>query len=433
HILVDEYQDTNLLQCEIVDRLATTHRNLMVVGDDAQSIYGFRGANPDNMLQFAKRWPEAQLHKLEINYRSTPEILALANQSIQNNLFQLPKQLEAVRPSGQLPALVSVRDADVQAAFIAQRVLELVDEGIALKDMAVLYRAHHHSLELQVELTSREIPYMVRSGVRFFEQAHIKDILAYLRIIENPRDEISWLRILKMQPGIGRSGALKTIRQLMEATEPLDYATGIDPGQLPARSRAGLAQLQTQLKRILSDDIRTNPSRVILALLENGYRELLPTLYPNPQSRLDDIEQLAQYSEHFDSPVSFLSELNLLSEFGSETLVDTKHADDMLTLSTIHQAKGLEWKVVFVIGLNEGLFPHPRAINEEGGLEEERRLFYVSTTRTRDELYLVSPLVADRHGRRRVVMKPSRFIPEIDKPELIERWSVENEPRQTGH
>jgi len=428
HVLVDEYQDTNALQCELVDRMAAVHGALTVVGDDAQSIYAFRGADPKNMTKFHERWPEACLFKLETNYRSTPEVLSLANQSIQNNRQQIPKELSAVRPGGTLPAQVTVRDVNMQASFVAQRVTELAADDVSLRDMAVLYRAHNHSLELQVELTRREIPYVVRSGVRFFEQAHIKDVLSYLRILENPRDELSWIRLLKMQPGIGRSGAASLFRKLQHNADPLDYALGLEPQEIPARARKGWQQLCVQLQPMTDPVIRQDAAALIESLMAGGYRALLPELYPNAQSRAEDIEQLALYAVHFESPSAFLSELNLLSEFGAETTADKSRPEDHLTLSTIHQAKGLEWKTVFVIGLNEGLFPHPRSLHEEGGEEEERRLFYVSVTRCKDELYLLAPLVVDRRGQSRSVIKASRFVKEVDSPNLLERWSVADSP-----
>src|ERR687889_198729 len=204
HVLVDEYQDTNRLQAEIVDLLAVRHRNVMVVGDDAQAIFAWRGAEWANIYEFPKRYPEARQYRLEQNYRSTPEIIGLANVSIASNRKQFPKQLRAVRPSlGLQPALVPCRDADQQAAFVASRVLELRDEGVPLSELAVLYRSHYHSLELQLELTRRGIPYRVRSGMRFFEQAHIKDVVSYLRLVANPRDELAWKRVLRLIPNVG--------------------------------------------------------------------------------------------------------------------------------------------------------------------------------------------------------------------------------------
>jgi DNA helicase-2/ATP-dependent DNA helicase PcrA len=426
HVLVDEYQDTNSLQCDIVDLLAAAHKNLSVVGDDAQSIYGFRGANPDNMLGFRERWPSAQVYKLETNYRSTPQILNVANRSIQHNRNQLEKQLSATRPPGTLPGLVSVKDTDMQAAFVAQRVMELAGEGIGLGDMAVLYRAHSHSLQLQVELTRRSIPYVVRSGVRFFEQAHIKDVLAHLRLLENPLDELSWLRVLKLQPGIGRTTALRIWEQTRREPEPLDFIVRRYPSaKLPSRGRSGFKQLQQLLAEMTREEVRSRASLAIGSLLEHGYRKLLPNLYLNPESREEDIEQLAAYSDHYEDLRTFLSELNLLSGFSTEEVLGGTRPEDALVLSTVHQAKGLEWKIVFVLSLNEGFFPHPWALNEADGGEEERRLFYVALTRTMDELYLVTPLVADRSRQRRVLMKPSRFVTEIDVEDMLERWDVE--------
>jgi DNA helicase-2/ATP-dependent DNA helicase PcrA len=426
HVLVDEYQDTNSLQCDIIDRLAVVHRNLSVVGDDAQSIYGFRGANPDNMLRFRERWPDARVYKLETNYRSTPQILQVANRSILHNHNQLEKKLSATRPPGPVPALVSVKDAEMQAAFVAQRIMELAGEGIPLGDMAVLYRAHSHSLLLQVELTRRSIPYIVRSGVRFFEQAHIKDVLAYMRLLENPLDELSWLRVLKLQPGIGRTTALKIWEQARQEPEPLDFVIHrYSASQLPSRIATGFQQLQKMLMEISKEEVRRRPSLVIQSLMENGYRELLPNLYLNPESREEDIEQLAAYSDHYDDLRTFLAELNLLSGFTTEEVLAGAKPEDALVLSTVHQAKGLEWKIVLVLNLNEGFFPHPWALNEADGSEEERRLFYVALTRTMDELYLITPLVADRAGQRRVLLKPSRLVTEIDEDDMLERWNVE--------
>src|SRR6478672_7014936 len=225
HILVDEYQDTNRLQAELIDLLAVKHRNVMVVGDDAQSIFAWRGAEFTNIYEFPKRYPEAALYKLETNYRSTPEILGLANVSIACNRRQFPKMLKAVKRSKDFkPALVPCSDVEQQSAFVASRILELRDSGTSLEDMAVMYRSHYHSIELQLELARRNIPYRVQSGVRFFEQAHIKDVVSYLRVIVNPRDELAWKRILKMIPGVGRATANRIYESIAMSEPPV--ATG---------------------------------------------------------------------------------------------------------------------------------------------------------------------------------------------------------------
>ncbi|HET7434781.1 MAG TPA: ATP-dependent helicase, partial [Thermoanaerobaculia bacterium] len=242
YILVDEYQDTNKIQADIIDAMASVRKNVMVVGDDAQSIYSFRGASFENILTFPLRFPEASIYKLETNYRSTRQILTLANASIAANRFQFRKELQAVRGDGPDPAVVGVDDVYEQAAFVAQRILELRDEGEKLGDIAVIYRSHYQSLELQMELSRRLIPYEIRSGVRFFEQAHIKDVLAYLKIVANTRDELSWKRMLKLYPKIGEKTAAEVWGRIGTAGNPLDaFLTGRRgaAGASPAGSSAG--------------------------------------------------------------------------------------------------------------------------------------------------------------------------------------------------
>ncbi|MBS2026109.1 MAG: ATP-dependent helicase, partial [Deltaproteobacteria bacterium] len=274
-VLVDEYQDTNKLQGDIVDLMAARHRHLLVVGDDAQSIYGFRGAHFENILKFPERWPETQRLMLTVNYRSSPQILALANASIARNQKQFKKVLTSWRDPGVLPALVPLRDVHQQAQFVAQRLLELREEGIPLKEQAVLYRAHHHSMEIQMELMRRGIPFRVRSGVRFFEQAHIKDVLAHLRFLQNPRDELSFKRVIKLAPGIGAASADALWSHLAEAAragrDPRVELGKHDLDQLvPAKARSGLKRMRMCLAALAAPSMQSSPSEMITFILEDG-------------------------------------------------------------------------------------------------------------------------------------------------------------------
>ncbi|MDT7540169.1 MAG: ATP-dependent helicase UvrD/PcrA [Acidobacteriota bacterium] len=435
HVLVDEYQDTNKLQAEIVDLLAVKHRNVMVVGDDAQSIFAWRGAEWTNIYEFPKRYPEARQYKLEQNYRSTPEILALANVSIASNRKQFPKTLRAVRPSlGLLPALVPCRDADQQAAFVASRILELRDEGTSLEEMAVLYRSHFHSLELQLELTRRGIPYQIRSGVRFFEQAHIKDVLSYLRLVANPRDELAWKRVLKLIPNVGTATAGRVWEQLTFATDPLALVLrGGADAQVRQRGTSW-AEFRALLEELTKDETRNSPARQIELVLARGYEGHLSATYENADARLEDLRQLAQYSTRYNSTEEFLAELSLLSteRYGApqplagEDVVMGADEDELLTLTSVHQAKGLEWRAVFIIWAADGKFPSPRSMRDSEGEEEERRLWYVAVTRARDQLYITYPQVVQDRTRQTVLQRPSRFVMEVP-PELYEIWSLEEE------
>jgi DNA helicase-2/ATP-dependent DNA helicase PcrA len=461
HILVDEYQDTNKLQAEIIDLLAVKHRNVMVVGDDAQSIFAWRGAEFTNIYEFPKRYPDAQEFRLETNYRSTPEILGLANVSIANNRKQFPKMLTAVKRSRDFkPALVPCSDVEQQSAFIASRILELRDDGTSLEEIAVIYRSHYHSVELQLELSRRNIPYRVQSGVRFFEQAHIKDVVSYLRVIVNPRDELAWKRILKMIPGIGTATANRLFEQIRIGSEPSVVTDGLPQaederstglvlsGNFIERITSSSARLRSSapfrdflvlLELLSAQENRNNPSKQIALILEHGYERYLQENYENAETRAEDIRGLSLYAQRYDSTESFLSELALLSTerfkeptpLVGEDVVSAGEDDELLTLTSVHQAKGLEWKAVFIIWAAEGKFPSPRSLREIDSEEEERRLWYVALTRAKDELYITYPLLMTDYNRQTVLQKPSRFVTECP-PALFEIWNLEEESPTTS-
>jgi DNA helicase-2/ATP-dependent DNA helicase PcrA len=427
HILVDEMQDTNRVQIELVEALARHgHGNLTAVGDDAQSIYRFRGADYDNILRFERRNPGARVFRLEINYRSTPEIVAFTNDSIGHNLTGYRKTLVSARPPGMRPVSIPAGDVYEEADVICQLLLEGRDQGIALSRQAVLYRNHYDSIVLQGELMQRGIPYSVRSGLRFFEQAHVKDVLSYLRVLANPRDEAAWRRLLMLLPGIGQAKAGAVFATLAASADPLAaLATKEVMAAVPARSKGLFAAFVADLRKVRAANPEANPAAAIGAILQGGYPGTVRARYERPENRLADIEQLAVLAARYDSLERLVSDLLLAGDVYGMDTVSAEEPGEMLVLSTIHQAKGLEWSRVFIPRLVEDSFPHPRALDEVGGEEEERRIFYVAVSRAMDELYLVHPLLIARGGRGpSVIATPSRFLSEIDadlyEPAILE-------------
>ncbi len=436
-ILVDEYQDTNSLQCRFIELLTGPQGNLTVVGDDAQSIYSWRGADVSNILNFAEHWPRARTHKIEINYRSVPEVLNLANAAIAMNRGQVPKTLRPARESsGTLPALVALDSSSAQAAFIAQRILELQDEqGLDLNDIAILYRAHFHSMEVQMELTQRGIPFQITSGLRFFEQAHVKDVAAFMKFAVNRQDEVSFMRMVRLIPGIGNASAvklwtdwLKTEAAKSEAM-PASFSEILLPLKVPKKAKETWDQVAYVLDEMIGAEGRpAAPALMIRSIVEGVYEDYMKTKFKNYEQRQQDLEQLSNFSDRFTDPLEFLSQLSLLSGVDTDNKPDQQQQDrDAVTLTTGHQAKGLEWKVVFAIWLADGMFPHKRAIDEGGdtALEEERRLFYVTVTRAKDELYLTYPVINHLARDGDIMMRPSRFITDLPK-DLVEVWNVKS-------
>jgi DNA helicase-2/ATP-dependent DNA helicase PcrA len=454
-ILVDEYQDTNKLQSDLIDLLAARTKNVMVVGDDAQSIYAWRGANFQNIIRFPDRYPGAKIYKIETNYRSTPEILTVANAAIAANVAQYAKELAPARKSGMKPVVVACQDAAQQAAFVAQRALELRDEGIALNNMAVLYRSHFHALELQLELTRRNIPFSITSGIRFFEQAHIKDVTAYLKLVTNPRDELSFKRLVLLLPGVGGKGAGKLWQNYSAgiAKHPLTRpAATLSPSDgeragvrgapdnlrasiaatlqgcvksVPKKATLAWAQFATTISQLEAPDVRVSAAKMIPLVIEAGYDDYLKENFANYRTRLDDLKQLAIFAQQFNTVEDFLTQMALLTNVEAEDEQQTQNRDDeKIRLSTIHQAKGLEFDVVFSIMLCDGLFPSARSAETDEGLEEERRLFYVTITRAKNELYLCYPLLRAGYGNTGITMQqPSRFLEEIPK-ECVDEWNL---------
>jgi len=432
HLLVDEYQDTNAVQSELVDLLAAGGASVMAVGDDAQSIYSWRGADMGNILSFPERHPGCRVFKIETNYRSVPEILDLSNAAIRANRARFEKDLRSAREElGVKPALIPLEDPSLQAQFVAQRLLELRDEGVPLEEMAVLYRAHFQSLELQMELTSRGIPFAITSGLRFFEQAHIKDVAAFLRFVTNRRDETSFLRIVRLLPGIGAKGAEKLWREWLQTgwaprEELPEWTEVLRLKGVPKKAAKHWEQLGYILEEMTPGGEFAKPADMVYSVLEGMYDEHLRASYDNYENRRSDIEQLMSYGGNFDDVLEFLSQLSLLSGADGDPGGRREERDDeKVTLSSIHQAKGLEWKAVFLVWLADGAFPNGRIIeaDDEDMMEEERRLFYVALTRAKDELYLSYPLINPKSYSGDVIQRPSRFLDDFPK-EMVEEWRV---------
>ena len=453
-ILVDEYQDTNKIQADFIDLLARDHRNVMVVGDDAQSIYSWRGANFQNILEFPKRYSDAQVFKIEMNYRSVPEILQAANAAIAPNIEQFRKNLQPTRQSNAVkPAVVALNNGSEQAQFVAQRILELRDEDVDLNEIAVLYRAHYHALELQLELSRRGIPYQITSGIRFFEQAHIKDVISFLRFVANPRDEVAFKRMVKLLPGIGNRSA----ENLWNAWEKSQPVAGIgDPGSesvatpipggisdpsyssapgynfgerllamnVSARSKKHWVQLAHTLDEIAPGGQPNPPSEMITSVVEAIYEDYAKVNFTNYELRREDLSQLAAFARQFKDVKDFLSQLALISNLDAEAAPAQSGDREAVNLSTVHQAKGLEFHTVFVIWLTDGMFPSSRSLDTRTALEEERRLFYVAITRAKDELYLTYPHMRLTGGYGDIFQHPSRFLKEIPN-NLVEDWQVQ--------
>jgi DNA helicase-2/ATP-dependent DNA helicase PcrA len=428
-ILVDEYQDTNKIQADLVDLLTREHRNVMVVGDDAQSIYSWRGANFQNILEFPKRYPDAQVFKIEMNYRSVPEILEVANAAIAANVQQFRKRLSATRESKALkPALVALNDSGEQAQFVSQRILELRDENVDLNDIAVLYRAHYHAVELQLELSRRGIPYQITSGIRFFEQAHIKDVTAFIRVVANPRDEVAFKRMVKLLPGIGNRTAenlwCSWENSLAERGEISSWDERLLPMPVSTKSKKTWEQLAHTLEEIAPAGQPNTPSEMITSVVEAIYDDYAKVNFTNYELRREDLNQLAIFARQFKDVHEFLSQLALISNVDAEAAPNQIGDKEAVNLSSVHQAKGLEFHTVFVIWLTDGMFPSNRSLDTRDALEEERRLFYVAITRARDELYLTYPQMRLSGGYGDVFQRPSRFLQEIPN-DLVEDWQVQ--------
>jgi DNA helicase II / ATP-dependent DNA helicase PcrA len=427
HVLIDEMQDTNAVQIEIVEAIAAAGAgNLTAVGDDAQSIYRFRGADYDNILRFPDRHPGARLFQLDVNYRSTPQIVALTQASIARNQVGFAKELKSARPDGLLPLVVATGDAYEEAALICQQILEGRERGVHLGQMAVLYRNHHDGILLQGELLARGISYTIRSGLRFFEQAHIKDVLAHLRIVLNPRDEASWRRLLLLLPGIGAVKAGAIFRLIAQSDRPLEALESPEVMALaPSRSKGFLAGFIADLRLLRATKPERNPAAAVGAILKGGYPATVRLKYERPENRIADLEQFVLLAAKYDNLERLIADLLLAGDVYGMDSAANEGPDEVLVLSTIHQAKGLEWPHVFVPRLIEESFPHRRSLDEPGGEDEERRIFYVAITRAMNELTLTYPLTIAMAGRGPTVFTtPSRFLTEIDQV-LLERGEIE--------
>ncbi len=418
-VMIDEYQDTNILQYELVKALTRLNNNLMVVGDDSQSIYSFRGANFKNIIEFPKHFNDAKVIKIEENYRSTQEILNFANHIIDGAIEKFPKNLYTRQPDGELPAIVTAENENMQSQFIVNRVLELREEGVALEDIAILFRSSYHSFDLEVELNKANIPYIKFGGIKFVEASHVKDMIAFLRVVANHKDFISWYRILMLHEGIGPKKAQAIIDILSQPNFTFDFS-----GKMPVTKNVHnqlllLFELLNSIKKG-----KKSPTEKT-ELIYTYYTDLFKAKYDDHNKRKKDIETLINMSVNYKSLDSFLSDLALEPPQDSvNDLSDTKSDEEYLTLSTIHSAKGLEWHSVFIIHAMDGFFPGAQSLEKLDQMEEERRLMYVAATRAKKNLYVSYPMhIFDRYNGY-TISKRSRFLDGVDE-KLAEEWILE--------
>jgi DNA helicase-2/ATP-dependent DNA helicase PcrA len=418
-IMVDEYQDTNHLQAEVVRGLCKLKQNIMVVGDDAQSIYSFRGATFENIMNFPKIFPNTKVITLEENYRSTPEILNFTNKIYEAAINKYEKVLYTKKQSGELPVILAAINTNLQSKFIVDKVLDLREQGIPLSDIAVLFRSSFFSFDLEIELTKANIPFVKIGGIKFVETAHIKDVLAFLRISVNPKDAISWYRVLMLHEGIGP----KTAQKILEAVEAGELSILKDPEMIS--SKLLTEKLFPLFKLIFTIHTKPLTPTEKAELVTDYYYPIFKDKYDDFNKRKKDIEIFLNISANYNSVDALLADMAIeppidsMTEFGEED-----KEDEYLTLSTIHSAKGLEWHSIFIIHAVDGFFPSVRSMQKIETLEEERRLMYVAATRAKQNLFVSYPMnIFDRESGT-TFSKPSRFISEIT-PNLADGWLLE--------
>jgi len=437
YVMVDEYQDTNLLQADIVERLVGPGGNIMVVGDDAQSIYAFRGADIRNMTGFHERFPDAVRITLAENYRSYQPILNLTNAVIARSRETFDKQLFTSRSGGSLPVFVDMSDIYMQSAFVVQRVQELHEDGIPLSEMAVLFRSGFHSNDVELALHAAGLPFQKFGGFKFIESAHVKDVMAFLRVLQNPSDTVSWNRVLMMFEGLGQKTASDISEQLVAVFQSKTMEESLLPDSdedriysvffrfASRRFGTALLELATTLSKWGKIE---NPSLVLADLLVY-FKPLFEKRYDDAKRREPDFDTLMHLAAKHEDMATFVSELLIDPPQMSQVDAEAGGESDVLTLSTIHSAKGLEWKVVFILSLVDGYLPSFQAMGDMRQLEEERRLLYVAMTRASEQLYLLKPNVEAGWGQRvpgMVMSRPSRFLMEalLENSGLLERWSL---------
>ncbi|MBV9754297.1 MAG: ATP-dependent helicase [Hyphomicrobiales bacterium] len=412
HVMVDEYQDTNRLQASILLRMKPDGAGLTVVGDDAQSIYSFRAATVRNILDFPDHFtPQARIVTLDQNYRSTQPILAAANGVIELAKERFTKNLWSDRKGGARPSLVTVPDETSQAGYVIERILENREMGVNLKQQAVLFRASHHSGTLELELTRRNIPFVKFGGLKFLEAAHVKDLLALLRFVENPRDRVTAFRVLLLLPGVGPKSAQAVLDHIGESPAPFDSLADVE---VPSRANGHWHDLLDVVHSLAAHEV---PWPAEIARARNWYEPLLERRYDDAEIRKQDLLQLEEIAAGYASRERFLTELTLdppqaTSDEAGSPLLD----EDYLILSTIHSAKGQEWKSVYVLNSVDGCIPSDLATRNAAEIAEERRLLYVAMTRAKDDLHLIVPQRFYTHGQssqgdRHVYAQRTRFIP----------------------
>ena len=434
YIMVDEYQDTNRLQAEIVRLLAHVHDNVMAVGDDAQSIYSFRGATVRNIFEFPDLFPDTKIIKLEENYRSTQPILDLSNEIILQAKESYTKNLFTKKDSGFQPALIEADSVRHESRFVAQKILELREEGVPLTEMAVLFRASFHSFDLEIELSNRDLPFVKRGGFKFIETAHVKDILAHLRVLANPQDTVSWHRVLLLLEGVGPKSSDKILSHVLGGAEQIQRLAEY-PGRGAVKTE--VQKLAAALQTVADPDLQPREQidlivQYYLPILKRNQRDDYP-------KRQKDLEHFSIITERYRSLDRLLSDMALEPPNSSvgNVLATDRDEKGVLILSTIHSAKGLEWHSVFIIWAVDGRFPTPRykedgEINEDE-LEEERRLMYVAATRAKENLFISYPIndIFDR-ATGMVLSKPSRFLEDIPHRILNPVFPIEEEDEEDG-
>jgi DNA helicase II / ATP-dependent DNA helicase PcrA len=423
YILVDEYQDTNRLQADVIRNLAVSHQNVMVVGDDSQSIYAFRGATFKNIMEFPTLFPGTTIYKLEENYRSTQPILNLANSIIEQAAEKYTKHLFTRKLDGPLPTLAEAAGENAQSRFIAQKILELREEGVPLNEVAVLFRSSFHSFDLEIELSRRGLPFIKRGGVKFIETAHVKDLLAHLRVVANPFDTVSWHRVLMLVEGVGPKKAQDLLTTLVKSGKPYETLRAVT-----GRSAQGLKNLADSLETLSGAEDKRTAQQV--SHIYEYYLPILKEQYDDYPKRIRDLDHLHTIAEGYPQVDTFLSDLALEPPDSAVDVDAPDRDEERMVLSTIHSAKGLEWQCVFVIWVVDGKFPSLYSFVTDEELEEERRLFYVAVTRAKRHLYLTYPINVFDKGSGMLLSKPTRFLDPVS-PDLFDQLALVEEGYQS--